>query len=223
METQPTYQPTLFMTPQEGYRVAQIKPKEAYPFLLYKHYARRIPSVSFAYGLFNSDNLVGVVTYGTPPSSTLCRGICGDDYQHQVLELNRLVLQNNQRNEASRLVAQSLRLLPKPRIIVSFADKEQGHTGYVYQATNFLYTGTSASFRDPKVKGLEHQHHATYAHGLTNKQVIEKYGAENVYFVERSAKHRYITFLGNKLERKKMRELLRYEVLPYPKAEKGKP
>jgi len=222
METQPSYQPTLFMKPQEGYRVASIKPKESYPFLLSMHYAKRIPSISYAYGLFNSDDLIGVVTYGTPPSSTLCRGICGDKYQSQVIELNRLVLKNNEPNEASRLVAHSMRLLSKPRIVVSFADVSQGHAGYVYQATNFLYTGMSASFRDPKVKGLEHQHHATYAHGLTNKQVVEKYGAENVYFVERSAKHRYIKFLGSKSEKKAMLSSLRYEVLPYPKAEKGK-
>lgn len=222
METRATYQPSLFAEPRDGYSVQDIKNKEAHPFLLNIHYARRIPSISHAYGLFNGDDLIGVVTYGTPPSSTLCRGVCGDSYQDKVLELNRLVLANNEKNEASRLVAASLRLLPSPRIVVSFADSAQGHTGYVYQATNFLYTGTSASFLDPKVRGLEHQHHATYAHGLTNKQVIEKYGADNVYFVERSRKHRYVTFIGNKTERREMRQALRYQVLPYPKAEKGK-
>jgi hypothetical protein len=88
----------------------------------------------------------------------------------------------------------------------------------VYQATNFIYTGLSSRFLDPKVKGLEHQHHATYAKGLTNAQVIEKYGAENVYFEERSRKHRYVIFLGSKTERKNMAKALRYPVLPYPKA-----
>jgi hypothetical protein len=185
--------------------------------MLNLHYAKRIPSISFAYGLIKDSDLVGVVTYGTPPSSTLCRGICGNEYQKDVIELNRLVLKNNGKNEASRLVGGSMKLLPTPKIVVSFADSAQDHYGYVYQATNFLYTGLSAKFVDPCVKGLEHQHHATYAHGLTNKEVVAKYGSENVYFIERSRKHRYIKFLGNKREIKTMMGSLRYTVLPYPK------
>jgi hypothetical protein len=202
-----------------GYEVARIASKRAHPFMLNIHYARRIPSVSFAYGLFRDGDLVGVTTFGTPPSSTLCRGICGDEYQKQVLELNRLVLRDNLPNEASRLVGGALRLLPKPRIVVSFADTAQSHLGVVYQATNFMYTGMSARFRDPRVRGLEHQHHATYAHGLSNREVIEKYGADRVYFVERSRKHRYVIFLGSRSERRSMMAAFRYEALPYPKEE----
>ena len=32
----------------------------------------------------------------------------------------------------------------KPKIVVSYADTSKGHVGYVYQATNFIYTGMSA-------------------------------------------------------------------------------
>ena len=102
-------------------------------------------------------------------------------------------------------------------IIVSFADTAQNHIGYIYQACNFYYTGLSAKFLDPKVKGLENQHHATYANGLTNQQVIEKYGAENVYFVERPRKHRYIYFNAKSKRRKELLTKLRYDILPYPK------
>ncbi len=204
---------------EPGYLVRQITTKQTHYFLLNIHYAKRIPSISYAYGLFDNGDLVGVVCYGTPASSTLCKGICGEQWQKSVLELNRLVLLNNKPNEASRLIGASFKLLPQPRIIVSFADTAQNHEGIVYQATNFLYTGLSTKFRDPKVRGLEHQHHATYGHGLTNKQIIEKFGADNVYFVERSRKHRYIIFLGNKLEKKTMRNALKYAVLPYPKGD----
>ena len=207
----------LFEQVNTGYEIKQIDSKECYYFILNIHYAKRIPSISYAYGLFESNELVGIVCYGTPASSTLCKGICGDDWQKNVLELNRLVLKNNKPNEASRLVAASLKLLPNPRIIVSFADTAQNHQGIVYQATNFIYTGLSAKFRDPKVKGLEHQHHATYGHGLSNQQIIDKYGVDNVYFVERSRKHRYITFVGDKAQKKVMRNALKYQILSYPK------
>lgn len=212
-----SWQQSLFNGDATGYRIEQIEKRDTYWFMLNLHYAKRIPSISFAYGLIKDGDLVGVVTYGTPPSSTLCRGICGDEYQKDVVELNRLVLKNNGKNEASRLVGGSMKLLPTPKIVVSFADSAQDHYGYVYQATNFLYTGLSAKFVDPCVKGLEHQHHATYAHGLSNKEVVEKYGSENVYFIERSRKHRYIKFLGNKREIKTMMGSLKYTVFPYPK------
>lgn len=210
-----------FFDVQTGYAVAPIMPKDA-DFLIFNvHYAKRKPSITHAFGLFENGNLVGVVTYGTPASSTLLKGVCGNEWADNVLELNRLVLLNNKKNEASKLVANSLRLLPKPKIIVSYADTKQQHVGIVYQATNFIYTGLSSKFFDPVVKGLEHQHHATYAHGLSNKQLIDKYGAENVYFIERSRKHRYIKFIGSKKDREQMMRSLRYPVLPYPK--KGKP
>ena len=136
---------------------------------------------------------------------------------HNVYELNRLWVSDDvPKNGESYLIANSIKRLDK-EIIVSFADTSQSHVGYVYQATNFLYCGLSARFRDPKVKGMENMHHATYAHGMTMKQVKEKYGEENVYYVERPRKHRYIFFNANKRRKKELRALLRYKVLPYPK------
>ena len=212
-----SWQGDLFETEQEGYVTKPIPAWDTYYFLQNIHYAKRIPSITYAFGLFENNALVGVITYGTPPSSTLINGICGPEWAEHVLELNRLCLLNNKPHEASRLVASSFKYLPKPSIIVSFADTSQNHEGIVYQATNFMYTGLSSKFKDPKVKGLEHQHHATYAHGLSNQQVIDKYGAENVTFEERPRKHRYIIFLGSKTDRRSMARDLRYTVQPYPK------
>ena len=206
-----------FFDVQQGYSVAPILANDAEYLIMNVHYARRKPSISYAFGLFEDGGLVGIVTYGTPASSTLLKGVCGEQWANDVIELNRLVLLNNKPHEASRLVGASLSMLPKPKIVVSYADTKQAHLGVVYQATNFIYTGLSTKFLDPVVKGLEHQHHATYANGLSNKQVIEKFGAENVTFVERSRKHRYIYFVGSKTERKQMRKDLRYPILPYPK------
>ncbi len=198
--------------------VTPVSRAECAPFILKIHYAKRWPSVSYRFGLFVKGELVGIVTFGTPPSWTLCAGICGKEYQGNVLELNRLCLSTNRPNEASFLVGNAMKLLPKEIIVVSFADTRQGHCGFVYQATNFLYTGLSKKFLDPRVVGFEHQHYATYAHGLTNKQVEAKFGKENVYYEQRTRKHRYITFIGNKRFKKKARKALLYPVLDYPKA-----
>jgi hypothetical protein len=202
-------------------KVLPIKNEETYPWLLQKHYAKRIPQIMFAFGLYEKNQLVGVVTYGIPASPALCMGICGKEYADKVLELNRVCLLNNDKNQASFLVANSIKLLPKPTIIVSYADTGKGHVGYVYQATNFLYTGLSANRVDWTVKGLEHKHSKTLSDGMTLESIKEKYG-DDFYYTERSRKHRYIFFHGNKTQKKAMNSLLKYEIEPYPKGNSQK-
>jgi hypothetical protein len=182
------------------YSINKITYKDTKPFILNIHYARRMPSISFAYGLFNHDELVGVVTYGSPASPPLCRGVAGEQNKHLVLELNRLVLKYNLPNEASRLVGASLKMLPRPRIIVSYADTAQDHNGTVYQACNFLFTGTSKPRTDINAGGKHPRHHL----GDKTKRIY------------RSAKHRYLFLIGSKKEKKKLMSDLKYQIKEYP-------
>jgi len=201
--------------------VLPIKSEETYPWLLQKHYAKRIPQIMHAFGLYENNELVGIVTYGIPASPPLCMGICGKEWSDKVLELNRLCLQENSKNQSSFLVSNSIKLLPKPTIVVSYADQAQGHVGYVYQATNFLYTGLSANRVDWAVKGLEHKHTKTLCDGMTLESIKQKYG-DDFYYTERSRKHRYIYFHSDKKQKKLMRSLLKYDVMPYPKGDTKK-
>ena len=205
-----------------GYNVRIIERADCEPYILRIHYAKRWPSISYAFGLFLDNELCGVVTYGTPPSATLKRGIAGDEFKADVLELNRLCLKYNRKNEASILVGRSLRMLPINKIVVSFADTSQGHTGLVYQATNFIYCGLSAKRTDWKVKGKEHLHGQTIAdefRGFENRAqaMRDKYG-DDFYLEPRARKHRYIFIVGNKHYKKKVLSALKYGVEPYPKA-----
>ena len=186
-----------------NYSVQQIEYKDTKHLILNVHYAKRMPSISFAYGLFEEKDFVGLVSYGSPASPSLCKGILGEEYRDQVIELNRLVLVNNKRNEASYLVAQSLKLLPKPRCIVSYADTHQGHAGCIYQASNFLFTGTTKARTDMAGKNGKHSRH--HLGDRTNR-------------VYRSAKHRYVTFIGDKKQKKEYLKLLNYpSIKEYPK------
>ena len=47
------------------------------------------------------------------------------------------------KNCLSYFVSQCLKLLPQPMAVISYADPNVYHTGYIYQATNWYYTGTS--------------------------------------------------------------------------------
>jgi len=205
------------MMNKHDYIVKLISRAESLPFILNIHYAHRSPSISYAYGLFLNELLVGIATYGTPPSSTLRMGVAGKENISRVLELNRLCLLNNLPNEASFLVSKSPKLLPPNSIVVSFADTEQNHKGYVYQACNFKYYGLSAKRTDWKVKGMEHLHGCTIAdktRGMEHRadKMREIYG-DNFYLKPRPRKHRYIYITGKKPNY----NIIKYKQEKYPK------
>lgn len=184
--------------------VKKIEYKDTLDFILNIHYAKRVPSISYAYGLYEKDELIGIVTYGSPASPYLCRGICGEKYKSIVLELNRLCLKYNRKNEASFLVSKSLNMLPKPKIVVSYADTQQGHLGVVYQASNFIFTGTSKIRTDIDAgEGKHSRHHL----GDATKRKI------------RYPKHRYVYMVGNKYQKRELTEALKYPQQNYPKSE----
>jgi hypothetical protein len=183
--------------------VKPLKNFEVYPWLLEKHYAKRIPQIMYAFGLYVERELVGVITYGIPASPALCMGICGIKYSPIVLELNRICLLNNAKNEASFLVSHSIKKLPCPSIIVSYADTKHGHVGYVYQASNFLFTGTTKERTDMFNGEGKHSRH----------------GKDPSVRQHRSAKHRYVYLHGNKTQKKELLANLLYPPQPYPKGD----
>lgn len=181
--------------------VKRITYQETKPFLLEIHYARRMPCIQYAFGLFEENKLIGVCTFGQPASPSLCKGIAGEENRKKVLELNRLaLLPDTPKNSASFLVGRALKMLPKDLFIVSYADAEGwGHVGYVYQATNWLYTGMTKR-RTDKYSSSGHSRH--YSENETRRQI-------------RTAKHRYVYLTGDK---KSQLKTLKYPIInEYPK------
>ena len=193
----------------ENFRVIKIQKEFCFDLIEQSHYLKRLPSIMYAFGLYNGNDLVGVCTFSTPPSLNLCIGVCGKEFKDEVLELNRLFLVKNEKNLASFFVSRALKMLPKPSIVVSYADKNSGHCGYVYQATNFIYTGLSEKRTELRTD--------TGLHSRTDWK--PKKEGEVREYVARPRKHRYIYFTGSKAERKLRRQKLNYKVLDYPKTE----
>lgn len=202
-----------------------VKPIDSYlckEWCLKKHYAKRLPPIEHAFGLWDSDGMMqGIVTYGTPVSSTL-RELWNNKYK--LMELNRLVINEGlEKNILSFLIAQSFNQMPKPMVLVSYADTSKNHHGYIYQATNWFYTGLSAVFKDYYVKGMEHLHNGTImdmSRGQENRVewLRNKFG-DNLIMIDRPRKHRYFYFIGTKKECKEMKQMLPYKIEPYPKGD----
>ena len=88
-----------------NYEVRQIRNLgEADPFILDIHYAKRKPSISYIYGLFDNDNyekdriimipeLIGICSFGMSASPNLSY-IAGEKHKNKVIELNRLCIED---------------------------------------------------------------------------------------------------------------------------------
>ncbi len=180
-----------------------IPSKDTHNFIKTKHYAQRLPSISYAFGLFYKNVLVGVCTYGKPASNALCEGLLGKEYKNKVYELNRLIVVCElPKNSLSWFVSKTLKMLKDEDLaIVSYADDGVGHKGYIYQSCNFIYTGKTKERTDKYMPGNKHSRHYTDQYKHLRKI--------------RTSKHRYVYFTGK--SKKNFKEKLKYNIASYPK------
>lgn len=186
----------------------QIEYTQAVEFLLPRHYSGRIPSITYAFGLFKDEELKAVCTFGKPASPTLCDGICGKEYSQYVYELNRLCRTDDLDFPLSQFVGWCLRQLkPLNLIIVSYSDSGMNHHGYIYQSCNFYYTGMTKQRTDKWTPNGKHSRH------YKNEEQGE-------YRKVRTAKYRYIYFCADKKTKKEYLSHLKYKIEnEYPKGD----
>ena len=203
---------------RDRYELRQISGADATAFLVPRHYLHRPGPCSLAFGLFDSENSeqVGAITYGTPSSAPLRRGLAGPEHTHNVAELTRLWVDDRvPRNGESFLIGNTVRRNTK-EFIVSFAEIDAGHVGTVYQATNWLYTGLSAKRTDWTVEGID-LHGQTWGDKHTASEMRALYG-DRFYLKPRPRKHRYVFVNAKGGRRKALTRALLYPQAPYPKA-----
>lgn len=172
------------------------------------HYSKCIPKSKLVkIGVWEDNIFIGVVIFGVGATSSLVQkyGL----KMEQGCELVRVAL-NRHKTEVTRIVAIAIKFLKKSnpglRLIVSFADPEQGHNGGIYQGGNWVYSGKSQSSDEYIYKGKRWQ-----GRSFRNKyKGMEKH--KDVKIVKGSSKHRYLMPLDDEMKLKI--EKLR---LPYPK------
>lgn len=106
------------------------------------HYSRSIPVGKLVkIGAWEDGKYIGCVLFGRGAN----KGLAGQFSlkQTECVELVRIAMTEH-KTEVSRIVSIALKMLKKSqkiKLVVSFADKEQGHHGGIYQAGNWIYTG----------------------------------------------------------------------------------
>lgn len=198
-----------------NYDVKLIHMNVAKEYIIKNHYTQGCHNApSPCYGLFEGEGLIGVLMFAQPCSENVRGSIWGKEYKNRVIELHRLHIQDTTpKNTESWFISRCIdRLLvdkPEIRGIISFADTTEGHSGVIYQATNFYFLGktSKATFYLDKTGRLRHPRQNSIN---ISKEDALKMGWQAV---KRAAKNRYLyIFAPSKSERKHLVRSCRYDV-----------
>lgn len=173
------------------------------------HYSKRIPKSKLVkIGVWEDQTFIGSIIYGVGATSDLVKryGL----KMTEGCELVRIALNGSHNTPVSRIIAISLKILKKKcpgiRLVVSFADPEQGHHGGVYQASGWIYVGKSQSSDEYLYKGRRWQ-----GRSFRNRfKGLEKH--PDVKIVKGSSKYRYLMPLD-----RETRDRIKILAKPYPK------
>ena len=187
------------------------------------HYSQAMPTPPAHYiGVWESGAFVGCVIFGRGSNNNGHKpyGVKMTEF----CELTRVAMRDHV-SPVSQVVAKSLKLLKTRsvgiRLVVSYADPNHAHTGAIYQAGNWIYTGkTSADF-----EAIDKSGRKWHSRQVSRTGVSRQYGEfrrvpkhSECIIVPLEGKHRYLYPLD-----RAMRRQIVPLAQPYPKRETSGP
>ena len=176
---------------------------------------------------FDEDNLklIGVILYGHPVGFRVIKSISEELGNDDVLELKRLWIEDGYgKNIESYVISQTLKMLktdsPQTKVVISYADRGEDHIGTIYRASNWMYQGYKIG------RGSAYMYkYPNTDEWLTDRAIGDQLGSnalpkvlEKVPDMEwkiKYRKHRYIYFLCNKKEKKRLLDVLKHPIRSY--------
>jgi len=128
-----------------GFMVKKVDRSDIRAFIEKHHYSKSINGciADYCYALYNGDEMIGAMFFGRMAMANQWKRF--SDKENEVIELRRLCcIDDTPKNTESFFIGKSLKLLRKEwggKIVVSYADKEYGHEGTIYKASNFKMVG----------------------------------------------------------------------------------
>jgi hypothetical protein len=180
------------------------------------HYLHNQPSGSaLMLGVYQDNKINGLIIFGNPVSSHIRKAVRSTTGK-QVLELTRLWLSDNlPKNSESKVISIALRILKrlKPSIkwIVSYADPKAGHSGIIYQATNWVYIGLTGKTEYYIIDG-QRKHTKTLNDRVRSRKNLKQIFGNRISTERTIGKHCYLYFLD-----KEYQKYLVKPIKPYPK------
>lgn len=113
------------------------------------HYSKTLPVNKLVkIGVWENQKFIGVIIFSCGSSGVSSYSKTLGITRMEIAELSRVAL-NDHKSPVTRILKIAIKKLkeksPKLRVLVSYADREQGHHGGIYQAGNWIYSGLSAN------------------------------------------------------------------------------
>lgn len=183
------------------------------------HYSGRLPTARlFTVGAWECGRFIGCVIFSLGASNRI--GLPYELDWGEIVELTRVALDEHQA-PVSQVVAEATRMLkktnPNLRLIVSFADPEQGHHGGIYQAGNWIYVGRGGVGPEFVVHGRRMHSRSVYSKGWRQSLPwLKEHIDPEAVLIKPEAKFKYVMPLDRQM-RRRMLKLAK----PYPQPLSG--
>lgn len=180
------------------------------------HYSRTLPvGPKVCIGFFENSVFIGVVIFSRGASANLLKpyGL----KQSEGCELTRVAL-NDHIAPVTKIVKIALALLkgkcPGLKLVVSFADSNQGHLGTIYQAGNWVFSGLTKPTYEYHLNGRIYHNRQVSAKGYVKQfgKIVRVPTRDMCKKVALPPKFRYLMPLD-----KKTRRIIMKMSKPYPK------
>lgn len=227
----------------------EINASTAKEIIIKNHYSHKWTTCSVALGVFykqkvesnffddESEKLIGCLVYGNPVGRSAAGSISDKLTIDQIYELTRLFIHDGYgKNIESLCIGLSFDWIrknrPQIKALLSYADNEAGHTGIIYQSTNWIYQGNSSvgfmpnysvSLTGPE-EGYKWIHSRTVfaRYGSHNAEHVKSKVRQTFWRKKESNKHRYVYILPKGKERNVLIKSLKHPALSYPKKHEHK-
>jgi hypothetical protein len=187
------------------------------------HYSASLPGGKNVYfGVWEDGQFIGAVVYGYGANQHL--GNAFGLQMTETVELCRVALRHDHQTPVTQILAVTLKMLkrqsPGLRLVISYADVDQGHHGGIYAGGNWVYLGmvqTNGGTPKFKVRGKVLHGRTVYqlfGRGSQNVEWLRTYIDPNAELVYTLGKHKYAYALDDAM-RKQIAPLAQ----PYPKRE----
>jgi hypothetical protein len=218
----------------------------AKPVILKYEWLRTMGATDHQFGLYFGEYLAGVICFGRTAGTKTAGSVCGPKFAHTVKILNRgACVHWAHPHSASFSIRRACHLMSEKgfHVFVAYSDTEAGEIGTVYQASNWLYCGKTNSASSMFVwagkpvpnsiydgkprdeRNIQHmirvrsQADGAYRTKCSRREMRRRLVKEGFVFFKTQPKHRYVWIDGDKATKRKLREALKWNVLPYPKRE----
>jgi len=178
------------------------------------HYSKCLPAGKLLkYGVWEDEKFIGCIIYSHGATNMIGKGY--GLTQFQCIELTRVALSKH-KTSVSKIISITLKLIKKTltniKLIVSYADSEQGHNGSIYQAGNWIYSGFSQDTNIAINGKRMHRRSVGSKYGTSSIPKLKKILGKEITVINTKPKFRYLYPLDNEM-RKQVLKLSK----PYPK------